>query len=61
MSAYVMCPFYETEDKSKLFCEGGVIKFPSLNDRTTWLKMHCCTWDFKICKFYNEIMKKYEE
>ena len=59
MNTYPLCPFYETEVKNMLFCEGKKIFFPSREDRTRWLGMHCCSQKYKICKFYSEIMKNY--
>ena len=59
MATYALCPFYEMEDRGDLLCESGRVRFAGNNDRRIWLKMHCCSWDFKICKFYGELMKKY--
>ena len=59
MSKYPLCPFYEYEDGNSLHCEFTTVKFPGVDDRRMWLKMHCCSWDFKICRFYSRLMKKY--
>ena len=60
MSKYALCPFYEFAEKKHLYCEGATLDFPNSDDRSMWLKLHCCSWDFKICKFYKGLMKKYE-
>ena len=60
MSDYALCPFYEFEKNCTLHCEHGVVKFPQRQDRNMWMRMHCNTWDFKMCKFYGELMKKYD-
>lgn len=44
----------------RLKCEQCELRFPDASDRTLWLKMHCFTWDFKICTFYRKLMKKYD-
>lgn len=59
MADYALCPFYEFEKRGTLFCEGTVIKFPKRDDRNEWMHMHCNSWNFKICKFYSEQMKRY--
>jgi len=61
VASYALCPFYEADDKSGLLCESGLLSFPGKSDRTLWLKMHCCSWNFKICKFYTELMRKYDD
>lgn len=60
MSDYAICPFYEYEKNGTLHCEGQNIKFPSRPERNMWMKMHCNSWNFKICKFYSGLMKKYD-
>ena len=60
MGDYALCPFYEYEKNGVLHCECKDIEFPSKTDRTTWLKMHCNSWKFKICKLYGQQLKKYE-
>lgn len=60
MSELALCPFYEEEERGVLHCEHRDIKFPSKADRDMWVSMHCNNWNFKICKFYNELMKKYQ-
>ena len=60
MGDQALCPFYEFEKKSTLHCEYSAIKFPGRADRDTWMNMHCNSWNFKICKFYKELMKKYK-
>ncbi len=60
MKYYAKCPFYEDVKNRQLICEAKVIRFPSPEDRSVWLSMHCCSWNFKICKFYKELMKKYD-
>jgi len=60
MGDQALCPFYELEKKSTLYCEHSNIKFPGRKDRDIWMSMHCNTWNFKICKFYKELMKKYK-
>ena len=57
---YALCPFFESVNDQRLKCEQCEIKFPDITDRTLWLKMHCFTWDFKICTFYRKLMKKYD-
>ena len=60
MSDYAICPFYEYEKNGTLHCEGQNIKFPSRPERNMWMKMPCNSWNFKICKFYSCLMKKYD-
>lgn len=60
MALYAICPFYEYEKCGTLHCEKQNIKFPCRSDRNMWIKMHCGSWDFKFCKFYTELMKKYD-
>lgn len=60
MKGYVLCPFYEYEKNGVLHCENRNIAFPGRSDRTEWVKMHCGSWNFKICKLYIETMKKYD-
>ncbi len=57
---YAICPFFERVNEETLRCEHGEINFPDITDKTLWLKMHCFTWDFKICTFYRKLMKKYD-
>ncbi len=59
MGDLALCPFYQFEKKGVLHCESRNFKFPSRDDRNMWVGMHCNNWNFKICKFYNELMKKY--
>ena len=59
MKYYAKCPFYIEEKNRKLICEAKTISFPSKEDRRFWLKLHCCSWNYKFCKFYKEHMKKY--
>ena len=61
MAVYALCPFYEAQDNGDLICESGRVCFGGKADRKLWLRMHCCSWDFKICKFYIELMKKYND
>lgn len=60
MKYYAKCPFYKEEKQRQLICEAKIIAFPDKEDRSEWLKMHCCSWNYKICKFYKELMKKYD-
>lgn len=60
MGDQALCPFYEFEKNCTLHCEYSNIKFPARADRNMWMKMHCNSWNFKICKFYMELMKKYK-
>lgn len=60
MSDYAICPFYEYEKNGILHCENRDISFPSKSDRNTWLKMHCNSWKFEICRLYSQQIKKYE-
>lgn len=60
MASYPACPFYEEEQKGILYCEGAKVHFPTDKDRGMWMKLHCCSSDYKICKFYNELMEKYD-
>lgn len=60
MTNYPLCPFYENEKKKTLYCEGKKIEFPNNTDRMQWLNMHCCSQYYKICKFYTELMQKYD-
>ena len=56
---YLLCPFYEYEKNGVLHCENRSIEFPDRIERIKWLENHCASWDYKICKFYCEQMKKY--
>lgn len=56
---YLLCPFYEYEKNGVLHCENCSIEFPDRIERIKWLENHCASWDYKICKFYCEQMKKY--
>ncbi len=60
MTEYALCPFYEKLKQGILYCENGSIEFPKKADKDMWLKMHCCSWNFKICVFYKKLMKKYD-
>ncbi len=60
MADYALCPFYEYEKNGILHCESKIIEFPSHPERKSWLKFHCHSWDFKICKFYSQLIKKYD-
>lgn len=60
MAFHALCPFYEKVWRDTLHCENGEICFPDKTDKVTWLRMHCCSWDFRICKFYRVLMKKYD-
>jgi len=61
MTDYAICPFYEYEKNGILHCEHGNINFPERSDRNLWMKMHCNSWEHKICKFYTELMRKYNK
>jgi hypothetical protein len=58
---YLICPFYEYEKNGVLHCENKTIVFPGRSDRMEWLKTHCGSWNYKICKLYAEQIKKYND
>lgn len=60
MLEYPLCPFYESETRGVINCENRKFTFNHIRDKNVWLNTHCCSWNFKICKFYTEQMKKYE-
>ena len=60
MKDYALCPFFENVNNTNLICEHGQLSLPDKSDKDMWLKMHCCTWNFKICVFYKELMEKYD-
>ena len=60
MTTYPLCPFFEKLNRDHLLCECKRIDFPNIEERQMWLKMHCNTWNFKICVFYKKLMRKYD-
>jgi len=60
VALYPLCPFYEAEKNNVLFCEGTNVRFPSREYRGMWMEMHCYSRKYKMCKFYVELMKKYD-
>ncbi len=60
MASYAMCPFYEAEKNMVLFCEGTNVQFPTNKYRDVWMGMHCFSQKYKMCKYYIELMERYD-
>lgn len=59
MASYAVCPFYESEKDMVLHCEGVNVHFPTNKYRGVWMEMHCFTQKYKMCKYYLELMERY--
>ena len=47
MPKVLNCPFYKSDEKLKLTCEGGVLKFPDADARSEYIISYCsnaCGW-----------------
>lgn len=60
MATYAECPFYEKEKDHVLFCEGAEVHFPTNRYHDLWMNMHCFSSKYQICKYYIELMEKYD-
>ncbi len=64
-SVDVKCPFYITEDRKKIFCEGlekgsrTALEFRGSKFKEN-VKEKYCNGDYEKCKLYNLINQKYE-
>ena len=68
---YVQCPFYSKSDFASIFCEGveddmatkNIFRLPSgallKKKKEEYMLKHCCD-DYKGCKIYQMLMKKYD-
>jgi hypothetical protein len=67
LSAMVLCPFYMNDGKLFVKCEATLPTsrssshtFRSCKLKTQYIKSYCCK-DYKKCRAYAAIIKKYEE
>ena len=64
-SKYVQCPFYHSESKRKIHCEGVEcgssthLVFESPDGNKKYKKKYCCG-DFKKCLIAKMLYRKYE-
>lgn len=68
-SDMVICPFYEckSQHNSLITCEGlsvevmTVVRFGTKEERDTWMKKYCDTYDYICCPYARVIQEKYEK
>ena len=66
LKADVMCPFYLSDDRRRVLCEGvmqgavTVQQFRRREDLERFMRLRCCR-RYRLCAVYAGLMTKYEE
>lgn len=58
---YWTCPFYRSDQKGKIYCEGGTIRLRNPEDLNYYAKKYCASRNWKKCSLAYEINLSYEE
>lgn len=68
LGTYAICPFWETEYRSRIICEGlsdkcsTNVSFRSKADFEEWKNKYCTCFRYPDCPYYQSICKyKYRE
>ena len=56
------CPFFKWDEKQRIGCEGGILRFPSKGTCRAFAGKHCASADgWKHCTLANSMNEFYEE
>lgn len=67
LSARVICPFYQSETKVTITCEGPfedtaiMLRFLGQEKKDAYQQCVCCTFGYTKCKIAAMLMKTYED
>lgn len=61
MPLYAICPFFEWEKHNppRFKCELKMMKFSTNADKSTYMNMRCCSWDYEECENAKKLLKKW--
>ena len=61
MPIAMQCPFFKREDRLKLNCGGGILKFPDARARNDYIKNYCAHHlNWSKCTIAQNLMRAYD-